>query len=140
MATEEKEKEDENTDTNNNTLSKQKPKSRSRTILIATFYETIDSVKHHLSAVGVKDVETLIDNGSLVIIDVFQAYHPDIDGMKKLVASLSERARREGRAGVTAIVDMGYFFLFGGDGFATQLIKYEANFTTKNRRLQYQRY
>lgn len=126
MATEEKEKEDENTDTNNNPLSKQKPKSRSRIILIATFYETIDSVKHHLSAVGVKDVETLIDNGSLVIIDVLQAYHPDIDGMKKLVASLSERARKEGRVGVAAIVDMGYFFLFGGDGFATQLIKYEA--------------
>jgi hypothetical protein len=83
MAIEEKEKEDENTDTNNNTLSKQKPKSRSRTILIATFYETIDSVKHHFSAVGVKDVETLIDNGSLVIIDVFQAYHPDIDGQSR---------------------------------------------------------
>lgn len=123
-----REEEDETTndDDNNNTLSKQKPKSRSRIILIATFYETIDSVKHHLSAVGVKDVETLIDNGSLVITDVFQAYHPDIDGMKKLVASLSERARKEGKVGVTAIVDMGYFFLFGGDGFATQLIKYEA--------------
>jgi hypothetical protein len=133
MAIEEKEKEDEHTDTNNNTLSKQKPKSRSRTILIATFYETIDSVKHHFSAVGVKDVETLIDNGSLVIIDVFQAYHPDIDGMKKPVASLSERARKEGRAGVTAIVDMGYFFLSGGDGFATQLIKYEATLHQKQK-------
>jgi hypothetical protein len=53
--------------------------------------------------------------------------------MKKLVASLSERARREGRAGVTAIVDMGYFFLSGGDGFATQLIKYEATLHQKQK-------
>jgi hypothetical protein len=47
--------------------------------------------------------------------------------MKKLVASLSDRARKEGRIGVTAIIDMGFFFLFGGDGRATELINYEAS-------------
>ena len=35
--------------------------------------------------------------------------------MKRLVASLSDRARKESRVGVTAIVNMGFFFLFGGD-------------------------
>jgi hypothetical protein len=45
----------------------------------------------------------------------------------KEVASLSDRARKEGRVGVTAIVDMGFFFLFGGDGRATELINYEAS-------------
>jgi hypothetical protein len=110
-------------DDNNNTRIEQ---SKPRIILIATFYETIDSVKHSLNAVGV-GAQSLIDNGSLVIVDAFSSYYPDIDGMKKLVASLSDRAKKEGRVGVTAIVDMGFFFLFGGDGRATELINYEAS-------------
>jgi hypothetical protein len=118
-----KEEEDEEDEKNNNTRNEQ---SKPRIILIATFYETIDSVKHSLSAVGV-DAQSLIDNGSLVIVDAFSSYYPNIDGMKKLVASLSDRARKEDRAGVTAIVDMGFFFLFGGDGRATELINYEAS-------------
>ena len=105
--------------------------SRPRIILIATFYETPDSVKHHLSAVGVKDIQSLIDNGSLVIVDAFSSYYPDVSGMKKLVASLSDRAKREGRVGVTAIVDMGFFFLFGGEDRATELINYEASLAPK---------
>lgn len=116
----EKEEEEENSD---NTRSKQ---SKSRIILIAPFYETVDSVKHNLSAEGSVDVNRHIKNGSLVIVDALSYYFPDIDGMKKLVASLSDRAKKEGRAGITAIIDMGFFFLFGGDGAATQLIKYEA--------------
>lgn len=119
-----KEKEHNN---NNNTRNKQ---LMPRIILIATFYETIDSVKHNLSAVGV-DVQRHIDNGSLVIVDAFSSYYPDINGMKKLVASLSQRARKEGRDGVSAIVDMGYFFLFGGDGRATELINYETSLPPK---------
>jgi hypothetical protein len=120
LAKEEEEEEDEK---NNNTRNQQ---SKPRIILIATFYETIDSVKHSLSAVGV-DAQSHINDGSLVIVDAFSSYYPDIDGMKKLVASLSDRARKEGRVGVTAIVDMGFFFLFGGDGRATELINYEAS-------------
>jgi hypothetical protein len=114
-------------DDNNNTRIEQ---SKPRIILIATFYETIDSVKHSLNAVGV-GAQSLIDNGSLVIVDAFSSYYPDIDGMKKLVAYLSDRAKKEGRVGVTAIVDMGFFFLFGGDGRATELINYEASLPPK---------
>ena len=110
--------------------SKGNEQSKPRIILIATFYETIDSVKHSLSAVGL-DAQSLIDNGSLVIVDAFSSYYPDIEGMKKLVASLSDRARKEGRVGVTAVVDMGFFFLFGGDGRATELINYEASLAPK---------
>jgi hypothetical protein len=116
---------------NNNNNSKGNEQLKPRIILIATFYETIDSVKHHLSAVGVQNIQSLIDNGSLVIVDAFSSYYPDVNGMKKLVASLSERARKEGRVGVTAIVDMGFFFLFGGDGRATELINYEASLPPK---------
>lgn len=113
-------KEDENN-------SKRNEPSLPRIMLIATFYETTDSVKHHLSAAGLQNIQSLIDNGSLVIVDAFSSYYPNVDGMKKLVASLSDRARKEGRVGVTAIVDMGFFFLFGGDGRATELINYEAS-------------
>jgi hypothetical protein len=116
-------KEEENNSTRNKQL-------MPRIILIATFYETINSLKHNLNAVGI-DVQRHIDNGSLVIVDAFRSYYPDINGMKKLVASLSQRARKEGRVGVSAIVDMGYFFLFGGDGRATELINYEASLAPK---------
>jgi hypothetical protein len=107
--------------------SKRNEPSLPRIMLIATFYETTDSVKHHLSAAGLQNIQSLINNGSLVIVDAFNSYYPNVDGMKKLVASLSDRARKEGRDGVTAIVDMGFFFLFGGDGRATELINYEAS-------------
>ena len=113
-------KEDENN-------SKRNEPSLPRIMLIATFYETTDSVKHHLSAAGLQNIQSLINNGSLVIVDAFSSYYPNVDGMKKLVTSLSDRARKEGRDGVTAIVDMGFFFLFGGDGRATELINYEAS-------------
>ena len=101
-----------------------------RIILIATFYDTVNAVKHNLSAVGV-DVQSRIDDGSLLIIDAFNGYHPDMEGVKKLVASLSERAAREGRIGVSVIVRMGFFFLYGGDGRATELIKYETSLAPK---------
>ena len=107
--------------------SKRNERSLPRIMLIATFYETTDSVKHHLSAAGLQNIQSLINNGSLVIVDAFSSYYPNVDGMKKLVASLSDRARKEDRDGVTAMVDMGFFFLFGGDGRATELINYEAS-------------
>jgi hypothetical protein len=105
--------------------------SKSRIILIAPFYETVDTVKHQLSAFGIENVQGLIDNGSLVIADSFHSFFPDSNGMKKLIDSLSQRARKEGRAGVTAIVDMGFFFLFGGDRKAADLISYEASLAPK---------
>lgn len=101
-----------------------------RIILIVTFYDTINAVRHSLSAVGV-DVQSRIDDGSLLIVDAFNGYHPDMDGVKKLVASLSERAAKEGRIGVSVIVNMGFFFLYGGDGKATELINYEASLAPK---------
>jgi hypothetical protein len=115
----------------NNSYWHNNKQSKSRIILIAPFYETVDSLKHHLSAFGVENIQRLIDNGSLVIVDAFRSFFPDITGMKKLIASLSDRAKREGRVGVAAIIDMGFFFLFGGDSKATELISYEASLAPK---------
>ncbi len=117
---------------NNNSSSRDNnEQSKSRIILISPFYETVDSVKHQLSAFGVENVQGLIDSGSLVIADSFHSFFPDSHGMKKLIDSLSERARKEGRPGVTAIVDVGFFFLFGGDSKAADLISYEASLAPK---------
>ena len=120
-----------NNNNNNNNSRDTNKQSKSRIILIAPFYETVDSVKHQLSAFGVENSQVLIDSGSLVIEDSFYSFFPDINGMKKLIDSLSERARKEGRAGVTAIVDVGFFFLFGGDSKAADLISYEASLAPK---------
>ena len=121
----------ENKNNNNNSSRDDNKQSKSRIILIAPFYETVDSVKHQLSALGVQNVQGLIDSGSLVIADSFHSFFPDPNGMKKLIDSLSQRARKEDRAGVTAIVDMGFFFLFGGDSKAADLISYEASLAPK---------
>jgi len=120
-----------NNNNNNNSSRENNEQSKSRIILIAPFYETVDSVKHQLSAFDVEDVQGLIDSGSLVIADSFRSFFPDSNGMKKLIDSLSERARKEGRPGVTAIVDVGFFFLFGGDSKAANLISYEASLAPK---------
>jgi hypothetical protein len=101
-----------------------------RIILIATFYDTVNAVKHNLSAVGV-NVQSRIDDGSLLIVDAFNGYHPDMDGVKKLVASLSERAAREGRIGVSAIVNMGFFFMYDGHSEASELISYETSLPSR---------
>ncbi len=101
-----------------------------RIILISTFYDTVNAVKHNLSAVGV-DVQSHIDDGSLLIVDAFNGYYPNIDGMKKLVASLSERARKEGRIGVSVISNMGFFFLYNGVDDASELISYETSLPSK---------
>jgi hypothetical protein len=126
-----KEQEGKQDNNNNNSSRDNNEQSKSRIILIAPFYETVDSVKHQLSAFGVENVQELIDSGSLVIADSFHSFFPDSNGMKKLIDSLSQRARKEGRAGVTAIVDMGFFFLFGGDNKAADLISYEASLAPK---------
>jgi hypothetical protein len=126
-----KQVEEEDNNNNNNSSRDINEQSKSRIILIAPFYETVDSVKHQLIALGVENVQGLIDSGSLVIADSFHSFFPDSNGMKKLIDSLSARARKEGRPGVTAIVDVGFFFLFGGDSKAANLISYEASLAPK---------
>ena len=127
---EQKENEDNNNNYPDNKNRRKEQLLMPRIVLIATFYDTVNAVKHNLSAVGV-DVQSHIDDGSLLIVDAFNGYYPNIDGMKKLVASLSERARKEGRIGVSFISNMGFFFLYDGDGHASELISYETSLPLK---------
>ena len=139
VAQEEEQKEDEVSNNNNdddddvyhnNNNRREEQLLMPRIILISTFYDTVNAVKHNLSAVGV-DVQSHIDDGSLLIVDAFNGYYPNIDGMKKLVASLSERARKEGRIGVSVLSNMGFFFLYNGVDDASELISYETSLPSK---------
>jgi hypothetical protein len=125
-----KRNDDNNDDYSDNNNRRKEQLLMPRIILIATFYDTVNAVKHNLSAVGV-DVQSHIDHGSLLIVDAFDGYYPNTDGMNKLVLSLSERARKEGRIGVSVISNMGFFFLYDGDGTASELISYEASLPSK---------
>ena len=129
-AREEEEQNEKGIDDNNNRRKGQLSLIMPRIILIATFYDTVSAVKHNLSAVGV-DVQSRIDDGSLLIVDAFDGYYPDINGMIKLVVTLSERARKEGRIGVSVISNMGFFFLYEGDSTASELLSYEASLPSK---------
>jgi hypothetical protein len=137
VAREEEQKEDKDKDNShnyyyddNNNNTRKEQLIMPRIILIATFYDTVNTVKHNLSAVGI-DVQRQLDRGSLLIVDAFNGYYPDIDGIKKLMTSLSQRAAREGRIGVSAIVNMGFFFLYGRDDESSNLINYEASLLPK---------
>jgi hypothetical protein len=56
----------------------------------------------------------------------------NIDGMKKLMLSLPQRAKREGRIGVSVISNMGFFFLYdGGGGDASEKISYDTSLPSK---------
>jgi hypothetical protein len=128
---EQKENEDNNNDDYHDNNNRHKEQLlMPRIILIATFYDTVNAVKHNLSAVGV-DVQSHIDDGSLLIVDAYDGYYPNINGMKMLVKSLSDRARKEGRIGVSVISNMGFFFLYDGDGDASELISYETSLPSK---------
>jgi hypothetical protein len=67
----------------------------------------------------------------LIIVDSFCSYYLDVDGRKEMVALLSHLAIKEGRAGITAIIDIGFFFVFGGENTATQLTNYDTSLAPK---------
>jgi hypothetical protein len=131
---EEQKENEENNNNNNgyhdNNNRRKEPLLKPRIVLIATFYDTINAVKHNLSAVGI-DVQSHIDDGSLLVVDAFNGYYPNIDGIKKLVMSLSKRAKTEGRIGVSVISNMGFFFLYDRDDAASELISYETSLPSR---------
>lgn len=82
----------------------------SEILLILTYFDTIDRVKFYLREVGV-DVDYYSSTDSLFIIDsVQQFFGSEAVTVIKFIELLNKRSRREGRQGVTAIVDMDVFF------------------------------
>ena len=91
-------------------------------MLVGTQYQTFDTVERALNKFGI-DVGRHLDEGALKIIDAQQGYLlGDHYGVIKLATTLVHRARKEGRQGVSGIVDMGSFIGFQKDD---ELISYE---------------
>lgn len=92
-------------------------------VLIVSHYQQMSKVREALARAGV-DVDKHEREGSLLIRDSVEGYQADDShtGVLRLVASLVEKAEREGKTGVCAFGDIGSFFLF--DRMA-ELLKYE---------------
>ena len=81
-------------------------------VLFGTQYDSIDNIKLALQNEGI-DVQKNIDNGTLFIIDAQEGYQGiDTYGTFKLGMSLLSRVKKEKRAGLTWMGDMGSFFAF----------------------------
>lgn len=86
--------------------------SENEIFLMATQYETIESVRNNLAARRV-DVKKHLLDGTLFIVDAQQGYFAgDIDGTLKLALTLASRTTAEDRHGFTWFGDMGSFFAF----------------------------
>ena len=85
---------------------------RGEIVLIATQYQTFDKVDRALRKSGI-DITKYMDEGSLQIIDAQHGYMlSDVNATKKLAMTLVQRARQEGKHGVSWIGDMGSFIGF----------------------------
>jgi hypothetical protein len=97
-------------------------------IVIATQYDAINNVKNILRLGGI-DVEKYLNQGTLFIIDAQQGYQDaDCSGILKLSKSLTSRAKKEDRRGVTVIGDLDSFFSFEK---IEELIQYELSLPQK---------
>lgn len=95
-------------------------------VLIATQYQTFDTVERALRKSGV-DVTKHMDEGTLKIIDAQHGYLPnDVYGTWKLAMSLIQRVKQEGRPGLSWIGDMGSFIGFHR---VEGLMEYELSFS-----------
>ena len=97
-------------------------------VLIASQYDSLDNLKHSLQQKGVNVAEHLAD-GTLFIIDAQHGYQgADTYAIFKLAMTLSSRAKKEGRRGITWLGDMGSFFAFDR---THDLVDYELSCPTK---------
>ncbi len=80
-------------------------------VVIATQYDTTSNVRNTLRIAGI-DVDKYLNQGTLLIIDAQHGYqHPDgSSGIWNLCESLTSRAKKEDRRGLSLLGDLGSFF------------------------------
>ena len=97
-------------------------------VVLASQYDSLDNLKRSLQKKGVNVAKHQAE-GTLFIIDAQHGYQgPDTYGTFKLVVTLSSRAKKEGRRGITWLGDMGSFFAFDR---IHDLVDYELSCPTK---------
>jgi hypothetical protein len=101
-------------------------------ILLIPFYETVQGVRHTLEKKAGIDVEKYEKDGSLEIIDSFEAYsRQSNDNTYKIVPLfklLLQQAEIFGKKGVSIISDLGLFYQFQQ---TEELVKHETSFAQK---------
>jgi MEDS: MEthanogen/methylotroph, DcmR Sensory domain len=101
-------------------------------VLLIPFYETVQGVKRTLEKKAGVDVEKYEKDGSLAIIDSFEAYSSQLnDNTYKIVPLfklLLQQAEIFGKKGISIISDLGLFYQFQQ---TEELIKHETSFAQK---------
>ena len=103
-------------------------------ILLIPFYETVQGVRYTLEKKASIDVEKYEKDGSLAIIDSFEAYsrspYSNINTYKivPLFKLLLQQAEIFGKKGVSIISELGLFYQFQ---HTEELIKHETSFAQK---------
>jgi hypothetical protein len=95
-------------------------------VVILSHYETVGEVRDTLSEIGginMEIVEEYIREGSLFLFNPTDAYLIDPLGTFKLARSPVQRAKKEGKKGVTVLADMAAFF---AESKIKELLEYEA--------------
>jgi hypothetical protein len=94
---------------------------------LVTTYDSFDRIKDSLTQAGIS-VSNETEEGNLIILDALKAYQIDTYGAAKFALTLTERAERDGKAGVFALTEMGSFFI--AERIAT-LLEYETSLQQK---------
>jgi MEDS: MEthanogen/methylotroph, DcmR Sensory domain len=103
-------------------------------VLLIPFYETVQGVIHTLRKRAGIDVEKFEKDGSLVIIDSFEAYsrspysNNNTYKIVPLFKLLLQQAEIFGKKGISIISDLGLFYQFQQ---TEELIKHETSFAQK---------
>jgi hypothetical protein len=106
---------------------------KNEAIMILSYYDTIDGVRHFLNEVEV-DVSKYSKEGSLVIIDGLKEFFHSETKFLSHLAAIEAHIKSIGKTGISVIIDMGLFY----HGHKEDLIEFEksvpvkADFTCKS--------
>jgi hypothetical protein len=105
---------------------------KNEVVQIAPFYETEDSVRHSLSEGhrAIKDIETLENEKSLVIVDSLKHYAKteQKESDRPFKEMMVNHAKKMGKNGFSFLGDMGAFYF---NGRTQDLVEYELSLPKK---------
>jgi MEDS: MEthanogen/methylotroph, DcmR Sensory domain len=98
-------------------------------VLLLTYYETADSVRHTLTEVGI-DVNRYEKERALMIIeDITKTYFGSGQDFLFFLKILNKQQEKRGKNGISVIADMGIFYHFNNNNNA--LFRFERSLPTK---------
>jgi KaiC/GvpD/RAD55 family RecA-like ATPase len=99
-------------------------------VLLLTYYETADSVRHTLTEVGI-DVKRYEKERALMIIeDITKTYFGSGQDFLFFLNILNKQQEKHGKNGISVIADMGIFYHFNNNN-KDALFRFERSLPTK---------